>query len=413
MLKRATYLLAFLLSGLAAHAQPKTLDYYLQQAIKNSPLLNQYRNEALSAGYDSMLVRASQKPRVEFNTSLQYFPYNDKFGYDEVITDGGNYSTLAGVSQTLFNRRDVDNRIAAASLLREAALNSSKVSEIELIKVITAQYLTALSDQADLQFNRNFLNLFRDELKVTAAFVESGSAKETDYLSLLTESRAQEILIKQIESQFRKDVYLLNQLCGSFDTIVFDLQSPGLKLTGRADVRNDPSFQKFSIDSIRLENEKDAIDVRYRPKIKWFADAGLLTSTPWNFYRHFGISAGVSLNVPIWDGNQRSIEKDKLQAEENSRQFYSENYRNQYFHQVNRLTDELSRIDDIEKSLNEQVKTSDLLTRAFKTQLESGIVQMTDYINALRSYKNASRDLNLIGITRMQVINELNYFLIH
>jgi hypothetical protein len=34
------------------------------------------------------------------------------------------------------------------------------------------------------------------------------------------------------------------------------------------------------------------------------ADAGILTSNPWNFYNHFGYSAGISLNIPVYDGKQ-------------------------------------------------------------------------------------------------------------
>ena len=74
----------------------------------------------------------------------------------------------------------------------------------------------------------------------------------------------------------------------------------------------------------RIENEKIAIDIRYKPKVNWFADAGFLTSNPWNFYKHFGYSAGVSLNMPIYDGKQRGIEKQKLEFEQNSRQNYED-----------------------------------------------------------------------------------------
>ncbi|HLN55989.1 MAG TPA: TolC family protein [Bacteroidales bacterium] len=408
MLKRATLLLISVLCGLIASSQSKNLSYYLEQADKNSPLLNEYKNQAASARYDSMLVFSSRKPQVEFNTSLQYSPYNDKFGYDEVITDGGNYSVLAGVTQNIFSRREYENRLLAASLLRNSALNSAEITRIDLVKVVTSQYLTAYADQTDIDFNTGFLDLFRKELEITGALVKTGSAKETDYLSLLNEAHAQEILIKQLKRQLHNDVYLLNQLCGIYDSVRFDLQQPDIHLDGRADVKKDPSFMKFTIDSLRMENDKNAIDIRYRPRIKWFADAGLLTSTPWNFYRHFGFSAGLSLAVPIYDGNQRNIEKNKLILEENSRQFYRDNYQNQYYFRLKQLEDEMNMLNEIEASVDAQLKTAVLLSEALKKQLESGIVQMTEYINALRSQKTASRDINMIRIGRMQVINEIN-----
>lgn len=411
MLKRITLFLVFVLCGLTANSQAKDLKYYLNQAYKNSPLLNEYRNQAQSAGYDSALVRSSQKPQIEFNTSLQYFPYTNNFGYDEVITDGGNYSVLAGVSQNIFNRREYENRLMAASLLRNSSVNSSEISRLDLSKVITSQYLAAFSGQTDLEFNTGFLDLFNKELEITAALVKGGSAKETDFLSLLNETHSQEILTRQIERQLHKDIFLLNQLCGIYDSTGFVLIQPDIQIIGHADVKKDPSYLKFIIDSIRLENEKSAIDIRYTPKIRWFADAGLLTSTPLNLYRHFGFSAGISLNVPIYDGNKRNFEINKLALEENSRQFYRDNYRNQYNLQVKQFEDELNMLDKLEFSVNEQLKTSELLAEALRKQLESGNVLMTEYINALRSQKSAGRDLNMLRISKLQIINEINYFL--
>jgi outer membrane protein TolC len=95
-----------------------------------------------------------------------------------------------------------------------------------------------------------------------------------------------------------------------------------------------------------------AIDIRYRPKINWFADAGFLTSNPWNFYKHFGYSAGVSLNIPVYDGKQRGIEKQKLDLNENTRDAYQRNYYKQYFQQIRQLN------FDLEKALNESVSAN-------------------------------------------------------
>ena len=66
-----------------------------------------------------------------------------------------------------------------------------------------------------------------------------------------------------------------------------------LVIKGTPDIAKSPSYIQYKIDSIRIENEKMAIDIRYKPKVNWFADAGFLTSNPWNFYKHFGYSAGI------------------------------------------------------------------------------------------------------------------------
>ena len=60
MLKRILLLVAILFIFLRLSAQKQSLDYYIDRAIQNSPLLRDYQNQLSSAAVDSMLIRASQ-----------------------------------------------------------------------------------------------------------------------------------------------------------------------------------------------------------------------------------------------------------------------------------------------------------------------------------------------------------------
>jgi len=203
----------------------------------------------------------------------------------------------------------------------------------------------------------------------------------------------------------------LNLLCGLNDSAWVDLIEPQIVIKGEADIAKSPSYIQYKIDSVRIENEKAAIDIRYRLKVNWFADAGVLTSKPATFYKNFGASAGIGMNIPIYDGKQRDIEKHKLDFDENSRQMYQTSYHNQYFQQIQQLNGELRSLNETAVQMENQLKTSDLLVNALKTQLEAGIIQMTEYINAIKNLKNISRNLNLMKMQKLQVINEMNFLL--
>jgi hypothetical protein len=228
---------------------------------------------------------------------------------------------------------------------------------------------------------------------------------------LLVETQSQEILVNQLKSQYRKDLMLLGQLCGINDSAWYDLADPKIEIRGIADIVKSPSYIQYKIDSIRIENEKIAIDIRYRPKVNWFADAGFLTSNPWNFYKHFGYSAGLSLNIPVYDGKQRGIEKQKLELNENSRQAYQNTYYRQYFQQIQQLNLDLKALNETSAQVENQLKTSEQLVNTFKEQLEAGIIQMTEYINAIKNFKTTSRNINLIYVQKLQVINQMNFLL--
>ena len=405
--------LVFFLSFLTllAFNQTRNLEFYLDQGIHNSPLLNDYRNQIRSASSDSLLIRAAKNPLVEVKSQLLYAPSYRNFGYDEIVTDQGNYTAVMGISQPLFNKREINNKYEAVDIQKRTLNNSSQISINELKKVITEQYLTSFASYTDFLFNRNFLELLEKENVIVKQFVNNGIAKQTDYLSLLVETQSEEMLVTQIKSQYRKDLMLLSQLCGLNDSTWYELTDPRIEMKGAPDITKSPAYIQYKIDSIRIENEKTAIDIRYKPKINWFADVGFLTSNPWNFYNHFGYSAGVSLNIPVYDGKQRGIEKQKLGFNENSRQAYQDTYYKQYFQQIQQLNLELSSLNEMSSLVENQLRTSEQLLSTLKEQLETGIIQMTEYINAIKNFKTTSRSINLIKMQKLQVINEMNFLL--
>ena len=409
---RRFFLIFFLFCPtLLAFNQTRNLEFYLDEGIHNSPLLNDYRNQIKSASSDSLLIRAAKKPLVEVKSQLLYAPAYRNFGYDEIVTDQGNYTAVMGVSQPLFNKKEINNKYDAVDIQKRTLNNSSQISINELKKVITDQYLTSFSVYTDFIFNKNFLELLEKENVIVKQFVKNGIAKQTDFLSLLVETQSEEMLVTQIKSQYRKDLMLLGQLCGLNDSTWYELTDPKIEMKGTPDITKSPAYIQYKIDSIRIENEKTAIDIRYKPKINWFADVGFLTSNPWNFYNHFGYSAGVSLNIPVYDGKQRGLEKQKLEFNENSRQAYMDTYYKQYFQQIQQLNLELSSLNEMSSQVENQLRTSEQLVNTLKEQLEAGIIQMTEYINAIKNFKTISRSINLIKMQKLQVINEMNFLL--
>jgi outer membrane protein TolC len=406
-------ILIIIFSGIAllAYNQTRSLDFYLTEGLQNSPLLNEYRNQINSAISDSLLIRAAKKPLVEAKSQLLYSPAYKNFGYDEVVTDGGNYSAVIGASQNIFNKRELRNKYEAVDLQKQLLSNSSAITGSELKKIITGQYLTAFSGYSDFLFNKSFLELFENENAIVKEFVKNGLCKQTDYLSLQVETQSQEILVSQLKSQFRKDLMLLNELCGLIDSAWYELTEPQVGIKGEPDISRSPSFIQYKIDSVRIVNEKAAIDIKYNLKVNWFADAGVLTSNPGNFYRNFGYSAGLGMNIPVYDGKQRAIEKQKLEFSENSRKAYENNYRKQYYQQIQQLNDELKSLNEMSVRLENQIKTSGQLVNVLKDQLEAGIIQMTEYINAVKNFKTITRNKNLLIIQKLQVINEMNFLL--
>lgn len=410
-LKRYLFLSLFFLIEMNGLSQTRSLDYFINEGLKNSPLLNDLQNQFNSTLIDSLIIKAQKKPQIEGQSLFLYAPFNSNFGYDEVITDGGNYQLAGYVSQSIFNRKITGNKYTALENQRQGISLNKKITTAELKRIITGLYLESYSVYSDLAFNTSFLDLMKSQNNIMDQFVKAGIYSQSDYLSLLVETRGQEIIISQLRNLYQRNVRLLNEACGIVDTASIELVLPDIKPAETIN-RSDYLFLKqFSIDSLQIVNERTSLGLRYKPSVKWFADAGILTSKPETFYRHFGASAGFSLSVPIYDGQQRKLEDQKLSIRENSRSFNNSISRKLYDQQYLRLNGELQGIKDIRVRLSEQLRISDQLVKSLKSQLETGIVKMTDYLNALRSYRNINHNLNMTDNEMLSIINEMNYLL--
>ena len=407
------FIFFLIISGLSLTgiSQTRDLNYYVRAGLQNSPLINDLKNQFHSASLDSILIAAQRKPQIEGRSQLLYSPYNDHFGYDEVITNGGNYQAVAYVSQGLFINKKTGNKYQALNYDKQGLNLSVKLSSAELKKTITDLYIESYSVYSDLMFNVSFLDLMKNENMVVSRFVENGIYSQSDYLALLVETGGQEVIITQLKNQYRKDIMSLNELCGIVDTSEVMLQLPVIEPQVTAKISDYLIFRQYSLDSLRIINDKEALALRYKPSVNWFADAGILTSNPFNFYRHAGASAGVSLTVPIYDGHQKKVEADKLSLKEDSRSRYSDNKKKEYDQIYIRLNSELEGIKEVKNGLEKQLTISDQLVKSLRVQLENGIIKMQDYIAAIKNYRNINRNIILSDIDILRVKNEIDYIL--
>ncbi len=407
-----SFVIAILLTpGFRGECQVRNLDYYINESLRNSPLLNDLQNQINSASIDSLITLAKRKPQVEWRSGLLYSPYNDHFGYDEVITDGGNYQAVGFVSQNIFNRKLISNELNSITTRKSGLGINKKLTTAELEKTITNIYITAYQVYTDFSFNRSFLDLMNEENQIVEKLVKAGIYSQSDLLALQVETEGQKILVSQLDNEFKKEIRLLNEACGVADTSSVILMKPEIEMSGLVNDSEYLLLEPYKIDSLNIINEKTALGLRYRPTVSWFADAGVLTSRPQTFYRHFGASAGISLSFPIYDGKQRNLEEKKLSFKENTRSVYNSISRKQYDQQYLRLKGELEGNREVRSRLNAQLEKSDRLVRSLKTELEAGIIRMTDYLNAIRNHRNINRNISLSDIEILNIISEMNYLL--
>lgn len=391
-------------------AQEKSLAYFIENGLENNPLLKDYRNQQRSNLIDSLRILAGYQPQVNAVSNSNYAPTVGGWGYDGAITNGTNFSQLMSVSKRLVSKENLQNQQAAIQLLNESLKNNGKITEQELKRSIIAQYITAYGDWLQLSYNKEMLAVFKKQQTVLKNLTEKTVYRQTDYLSFLVTMQQQEFLISQLTVQYQNDFSSLNYLCALKDTTAVALQKPTIELAVIPEAETSIFYQQYRTDSLRLKNSNALIDFSYKPKVNLYGDGGYLSSFAPEAYKNFGISIGVNITVPIYDGKQKKMQHDKISIAEQSRQDYRDYFKKQYAQQIAQLFQQLHATQQLIAQTNQQLSFSAALIEANQKLIETGDARMADYILAINNYLTIKNNLTLNTITQLQLINQINYW---
>ena len=402
--------LGLLFLGLSAAAQQPNLSYYLTQALSNSPLLKDYQDQQQSNQVDSLRIIASYKPQVTANSLNSFAPSYKGFGYDYAVTNGGTLSALLGVNKTVISKAYLGTQFQTIQLQNQLLANHAKISEQDLKRNVTAQYITAYGDLQQLNFNREESALLEKEEQLLKILTEKNVYRQTDYLIFYVTLQQQKITGKQLEIQYANDLASLNYLCGITDTTTLPIADPDIVLDPLPDISNSVFFQQFVLDSLQLSNSRAMVDFSYRPKINVFGDGGFYSAFSYQGYKNFGASIGLSITLPVYDGHQKQLQYNKISIAEHTRQVYQDFFKRQYRQQVAQLMQQLYGTDQLIGEIRDQIRYSKALIEVNEKLLGTGDAKITDYVLAINNYLTAKNLLTQNNINHLQIINQINYW---
>jgi len=402
------FLAAF--TSVVSLAQTNTLNHYLDIGKNNSPLLKDLKNQVLLSQLDSLKLRAGLKAQVSGNGGALFAPVISGYGYAGSITNFQTLDALISVNKTLIGKQNLSSQLTAIGLQRDSILNISKISELDLKKAITSQYIAAYGSLQQLKFNREVVILLTNEDDLLKKLTRSNVYRQSDYLTFLVTLKQQELLLSQAMGQYKNDYTTLNYIAGIADTSMIELAEPALEKTQIPEVSNSIFFKKYLLDSLRLRNNRKLVDFSYRPKANIFADGGYNTDINSQLYKNFGASFGFNLTVPIYDGGQRKLQYKRLSLEEETRENYKTFFNIQYRQQIAQLTQQISESNNLLNQIEDQVKYSETLIKVDTQLLETGDLRIADLVLAINNYLTIRNLKTTTTINKLQLINQLNYW---
>ena len=393
-----------------AFGQQKTLDFFVDHAVSNSPLLNDYANQIRSNRVDSSIIRAGYGIQVNGNSNNSYAPVIGGFGYEGSITNIGNFSELLTASKQFAGRGNLQNQYDAVRLVSDSVRVSSRISTQDIVKSITQQYVATYGSWQQYSFNQEVYNLLTNEDSILKKLTSATVYRQTDYLTFLVTLQQQKIAVSQARVQLQNNYAQLNYLSGLLDTTYQPLAEPELQLDYILPADNTVYYRQFTIDSLLLRNQHARIDYYYKPKLSVYADAGYLSTLAYHPYRDFGTSFGLNLAIPIYDGKQRQMQHRKLFIAEETRINYRDFFKTQYNQQLAQLIQQLHGSQQLIDETTGQLKFVKGLIEANAKLLARGEVRMADYIIAINNYINARNIITQNVVAKWQIITQINYW---
>lgn len=425
-IRQKVLLSCLITSAMTAQGQ-NNLSYYIEQALCNSPLLNELRNtkqknsfelQRLKATYKGLRLQAygdfifvpvvsndNGKPTLLWNapTPTKYYGYDT--GQVSSELQAGVTLTKSLTGGTIYKAEQ--NRMHTLDM---AAENDIILNRHELERAVTDQYILCLLDLGQINFIDSLKESVQLQYNIVKKMAEHGLAKSSDMQLLEIELLNDSYKGEDARKAYKSHLADLNIICGITDTTtarIADIESEIKPWYSR----NESAFeQKYRIDSLALKATLETWKMQYKPQVSLFATGGMNTSDVNKSLRRFGASAGITFSWLLYDGKQKRNMERQTEFDLNTNSGYHDNFmkkreqmRIKYITQINDARQQI-------KTLEKQVGEYGRLTDNYMRELQRGDVSVTTCITVMRNRLQAVYDLLTLRTNIKLMINALNYW---
>jgi len=415
----------FILISLGTIAQDN-LKYYTDIAKQNSPLVQDNMDQSVVNQLEIQRLKAFYtKPQIGINALYQFSPIinqdggktrfdansyaaDNYYGYDLAASNGGQYQALLNITQPLFNKKKLETASEQIDIASKINENNAALSAHDVEKIVIDQYIICLQDKRQLSYTADMAKLLSEQKDIMKKLVEGSVYKQSD-LSLLN-IEYQNMLSQQatFKANYQRDLMNLNVLCGINDTTLVELQDVDLKLI---DSKENPAFlEKYRLDSLNLVAQQKTFELKYKPQINVFANTGLNAVYAPTILKRFGITGGIMFNYNFFDGHQKQINQQKINAQQKTVDAYRENFLNQNAMRKAQIINELNTYEQRINIAERQLKDYEVLLNSYKQEIMSGQLSILNYITVLKNRAVTQRDYALLYAQRQSLINAYNYW---
>jgi outer membrane protein TolC len=414
----------FFLLPFLVPAQNKTVTYFIDEALKNNPSLTENTNlQQFFQIQNEIITAQNKKPQVNFTADYIFAPFffnNGRviaitpnpspkaIGYDAALSNGGLYAGQFNVSIPIFNKALIKPLYEQNKIQSDISAFSRRQLEEDLKKSIIDQYIITYQFKQQTDYLQKIIDQLESRKPFVTALVKQGLLQQNDYLLLDIQQTTSRNDLLQLQFAYINGVGLLKSIAAIADTTVFDLTPPEITLQP---VPAEYYYaQKFRLDSMNLVAQRNVFNMKYKTQVSAMGSTGIYSSDISNLPRNTGLSAGVHLLVPIYDGKQRKLNERQSSVLLTNLQAYRNNASVVQKNNLHNAKQQIIQWQQTITLLDQQIQKQELLLDIIKDKVVRGQVSVMDYINALQDYAVTQKNKALATTNVLLYTNQYNYY---
>lgn len=303
-----------------AVAQTDTLS--LQQALE----LAQRQNESIKAAEIGVQQSASQVrelkalrlPSIFLRSHYLHLP---GVGYNEIVTNGGDYGVQLSTSYPLFDGGTRNALIGQSMDNMERSTIALTRSKTEIAFVVRTLYYEILRASEELRIRQEAVERLEDYVSLLNQLRLGGYSTQSDLLKAQVDLDNAKINVETARQESQRAKLQLSNTVGlslerNIDLV--DIGTPDSTAVGSQSIESNPEYQLLQRDKSIAAYDVAIAKAERLPVFSITGDAGVLGVNPDEFRHDAGYSIVLSLDVPLlsWGAVSNRIQQRELALEQ-------------------------------------------------------------------------------------------------
>jgi outer membrane protein TolC len=164
------------------------------------------------------------------------------------------------------------------------------------------------------------------------------------------------------------------------------------------------------LDSLKEVADLQVANLQYKPQFNLYGNTGLMAIELDGIQRKFGFGVGATMAIPLYDGNQKKYTRQQTDVSLRIIDNYKQNFLVQKSNRQQAILSDLNLIEQKNNQIRSQLKNFEKLLDLYKIDLQTGELEIINYMNTIKSYTEAKNNLTISETNKLLIINENNYY---